>query len=81
MFKGGRGAFELAFRASYVDLTDRDVIGGEESNLSLGFNWYLNNKLRLMSNVVKVLDINRPGHEYDDQNPLFFVLRAQWIIH
>lgn len=80
MFKGGRGAFELAFRASYVDLSDKGVIGGQESNLSLGFNWYLNDKLRLMSNVVKVIDYNHPGSEHDGENPLFFVLRAQWII-
>jgi phosphate-selective porin OprO/OprP len=80
LFKGGRGAFELAFRASYVDLSDKDVIGGKESNLSLGFNWYLNYNLRLMTNVIKVLDVKRPGSEYDGQNPLIFALRAQWLI-
>ncbi len=81
LFKGGRGAFELAFRASYVDLTDKDVTGGQESNLSLGFNWYLNYKLRLMANVVKVLDVKRPGSEYDGQSPLVFALRAQWLMN
>jgi len=81
LFKGGRGAFELAFRASYVDLTDKDVIGGEESNLSLGFNWYLNYKLRLMTNVIKVLDVDRPGSEFDGQDPLIFSLRAQWLLN
>jgi phosphate-selective porin OprO/OprP len=80
LFKGGRGAFELAFRASYVDLTDKDIIGGEESNLSLGFNWYLNYKLRLMTNVIKVLDVKRPGSEYDGQSPLIFAIRAQWLM-
>jgi phosphate-selective porin OprO/OprP len=80
LFKGGRGAFELAFRASYVDLSDNDVIGGKESNLSLGFNWYLNYNLRLMTNVIKVLDVKRPGSEYDGMNPLIFALRAQWLI-
>jgi phosphate-selective porin OprO/OprP len=81
VFKGGKGAFELAFRASYIDLTDADVTGGEESNLSLGFNWYLNDKLRVMTNVVKVLDVKRPGSEYDGQDPLIFALRAQWLMH
>jgi len=80
LFKGGSGAFELAFRASWVDLSDKDVIGGEETNLSLGFNWYLNYNLRLMTNVIKVLDVKRPGSEYDGQNPLIFALRAQWLI-
>jgi len=80
LFKGGRGAFELAFRASWVDLSDKDVIGGEETNLSLGFNWYLNYNLRLMTNVIKVLDVKRPGSEYDGQDPLIFALRVQWLI-
>jgi len=80
LFRGGRGAFELAFRASWVDLNDEDVIGGEETNLSLGFNWYLNYNLRLMANLIKVLDVKRPGSEYDGQDPLIFALRAQWFI-
>lgn len=80
LFKGGRGAFEIAFRASWVDLSDKDVIGGEETNLSLGFNWYLNYNLRLMTNVIKVLDVKRPGSEYDGEDPLIFALRAQWLI-
>jgi len=80
VFKGGHGALELAFRASYVDLSDKDVTGGKESNLSLGFNWYLNYNLRLMANVVKVLDVKRPLSEYDGMDPLIFALRAQWLI-
>ncbi|MFC1778310.1 OprO/OprP family phosphate-selective porin [Pseudomonadota bacterium] len=79
--KGGKGAFELAFRGSYVDLTDQSVIGGREKNLSLGLNWYLNQKIRLMANVVKVLDVDRPGHEYDGMDPLIFSLRAQWVLN
>jgi phosphate-selective porin OprO/OprP len=81
LLEGGRGAFELAFRASYVDLTDRDVIGGRETNLSLGLNWYLNRRIRLMSNVVKVLEVDRPGSEYDGLDPLTFSLRAQWVLN
>jgi len=80
LFKGGKGAFELALRASWVDLTDKDVNGCKESNLSLGFNWYLNYNIRLMANLVKVLDVKRPGSEYDGQDPLIFALRAQWLI-
>jgi len=78
--EGGWGAFEVALRASYVDLQDADVKGGKESNLSLGFNWYLNDTLRIMSNVVKVLDLDRPGSEFDGSDPLIFALRAQWLI-
>lgn len=78
-FKGGPGAFELAFRVSLIDLTDQDVIGGKQKNLSIGLNWYLNQKLRLMTNLTKVLDVDRPGSEFDGQNPLIFSLRVQWV--
>jgi phosphate-selective porin OprO/OprP len=76
--KGGKGAWELAFRASYVDLTDNDVIGGEQSNLTLGLNWYLNRHFRVMGNLTKVLDVKRPGSEFDGLDPLILSVRLQW---
>jgi phosphate-selective porin OprO/OprP len=81
MLEGGKGAWELAVRASYVDLTDQDVIGGKQKNLSLGLNWYLNQRIRLMTNLVKVLDVDRPGSEYDGQDPLIFSMRVQWVLN
>jgi len=81
LFKGGKGAFELAVRASYVDLTDNDIIGGEESNVSVGLNWYLNEQFRVMTNLVKVFDVKRPGSEYDGVDPLIFSLRLQWHLN
>lgn len=77
---GGWGALEVAARVSYVDLQDGDVNGGRESNLSLGLNWYLNDKLRLMGNIVKVLDVDRPGNEFDGIDPLIAAVRLQWLI-
>ncbi len=76
---GGKGAFELAARISHVDLTDQSIIGGIETNISLGFNWYLNNQFRLMTNLIKVLDVDRPGSEFDGEDPLSLSLRLQWI--
>ena len=81
ILKGGWGAFELAARASYVDLQDRDVNGGREANLSLGLNWYLNDRLRVSGNVVKVLNVDRPGSEFDDSDPTIWAVRAQWLIY
>jgi len=77
---GGRGAFEVAARISYVDLNDKDIIGGQETNITLGLNWYLNTRFRVMFNVVKVLDVNRPGNEWDGQDPLILAMRGQWAI-
>jgi phosphate-selective porin OprO/OprP len=78
--RGGWGAFEVAARASFVDLTSKDLIGGKERNISLGLNWYLNEKVRVMTNLIKVLSVNRPGNEFDNQNPLILGVRAQWLM-
>jgi phosphate-selective porin OprO/OprP len=78
--KNGWGAFELAARASIVDLNDKDIIGGKQTNVSLGLNWYLNEQWRLMADLVKVLDVDRPGSSYDGLDPLILALRAQWFL-
>jgi len=80
VFKGGKGALELAARVSWVDLTDQDITGGEESNVSLGLNWYLNEQIRVMTNLIKVLNVDRPGNEYDGEDPWIFGLRLQWVL-
>lgn len=60
--KGGRikgpvpkralGAIELAVRVSHLDLTDSDVIGGRETDFTVGLNWYMRQNLRFMLNYV-----------------------------
>jgi phosphate-selective porin OprO/OprP len=74
------GAWELAARLSLVDLNDKDVVGGEQSNFTIGLNWYLNRYLRVQANLVKVLDVKRPGSEFDGQDPLIAALRLQWYL-
>ena len=75
---GGRGSLELTGRISYVDLTDKDIIGGEQSNVTLGLNWKPKDHIRVMANLIKVLDVNRPGSEFDGEDPLILSLRLQW---
>jgi phosphate-selective porin OprO/OprP len=48
------GAFELAARYAYIDVSDGPVQGGEEGRLSTSFNWYLNPAVRMMFDFTHV---------------------------
>ncbi|MHA6203666.1 OprO/OprP family phosphate-selective porin [Dyella soli] len=74
----GGGALELALRLSQTDLNDRDVLGGKETNLSFGINWYLDKYLRLSANVVHAIDLDKPGNAHDGQHPYAVVGRLQY---
>ena len=49
---GGPGAWELKARYSGLDLSDKDITGGELDNISAGLNWYLNPNTRIMWDYV-----------------------------
>ncbi len=69
------GAVELAVRYGSLDLSDGDVTGGEESNLALGVNWYLNSNCRVMLNYIDV-DAS-PNRNGIDESPSLWQVRAQ----
>jgi phosphate-selective porin OprO/OprP len=50
--KNGSGAWEVALRFSNSDLNDTTILGGEQSDVTLGLNWYLNPSTRVMFNNV-----------------------------
>ena len=49
--------------------------GGRERNLTFGVNWYMNRWLKLMGNVVDVLEVE--GGPFDGVEPLIWQMRFQ----
>lgn len=46
----GSGAWQIALRYSYLDLTDQGIAGGILSDVTAGLNWYLNPATRISLN-------------------------------
>lgn len=73
--EGGIGAWEVALRRSYLDLSDGSVRGGRLDSTTLGLNWYPEDYLKFM--------LNYQWHQTDAESrfphadPQFLLLRAQ----
>ena len=64
---GGTGALELVARYSHANLDDQDLMGGEETNYTVGLNWWLNGNVALKLNyiMVDVTDGDGTAHEFN----------------
>jgi phosphate-selective porin OprO and OprP len=73
----GKGAWEVGYRWSWLDLNDGLVEKGEWSNHTVGLNWYLSPNMRLMWNYVhSTVDPSfNPGHP--DSSVDVFEMRTQ----
>jgi len=67
------GALEAGVRWSNLSLQDKNLFGGEESDLTLGLNWYVNANVKVMTNYIFIhADPNQFGIVED---PEAFVVR------
>jgi len=72
---GGPGAWELGLRWSWLDLDDKDVLGGKQNDFTFGLNWYWNPNYRVMFNYIYADVKDRADAE--DGNTNIFGMRFQ----
>lgn len=77
--EGGWGAWQIKGRIDSVDLNDRqhDVMGGRETNLEVGVNWYPTSYTRVDLEYVKVLKVD--GGPYNGYSPSIVQGRLQFV--
>lgn len=68
-----KGAWEIAARISNLDLSDRDIAGGEADIISLAVNYYMTSDLRFTANYI-LADSDKVAGD-DDPNALQLRIR------
>ena len=80
--KGGIGAWQVAVRYDVMDLNDfvtgagAGVRGGLERDLRIGLKWYPTPNLNFMADYVTVIDLDRPGSPFHNDESGALNLRA-----
>ncbi len=70
----GWGAWQIAARYSYADLSDANIDGGVGESFTLGVNWYWNQNARLQFNYINgTIDRNGADADYDIIGTRFMV--------
>jgi phosphate-selective porin OprO/OprP len=57
----GKGAWEVAFRVSHLDLDSQGINGGKVTDLTVGLNWYMNPWTRVTTDWVHSFLDRAPG--------------------
>jgi phosphate-selective porin OprO/OprP len=71
----GPGAWELAFRVSQMNLSDRTIQGGLLNVLTFGVNWHLTKSMKVMANYTYAINNIHNNQTYAD----VFSTRAQVV--
>jgi phosphate-selective porin len=74
----GRGNLTLTARLSRIDLSDDDIQGGTETNLSLGAAWDLNDRTRIAANIVRFVELTGPNAEAEQSMALAIRYQYAW---
>ena len=74
----GHATVQFSARVSHLDLSDHDVDGGRETNVTFAANWYLTERARLGANLVKVIQLDGGPFHGAAQGDYAFVLRLQY---
>eukprot|EP00913_Durusdinium_trenchii_P035311 g33041.t1 len=69
--RGGKGAWEVAARWSYIDLNDAGIRGGSLHDITLGLNWHLNKFVKLQCNYIHAM-LDSPVNGDSNANILAF---------
>jgi phosphate-selective porin OprO/OprP len=74
------GMWQVGVRYDHADLNDGPITGGEESNWTVGVNWYLRSNFKLSANYVMVESEKRANllAPLIENNPNIFEVRAQF---
>ncbi|TWT34784.1 OprO/OprP family phosphate-selective porin [Blastopirellula retiformator] len=76
---GGWGAWQVAARISYLDLTDQDIQGGLETNATLGLNWYWTSHSKMQFNAIYGdISEHAPVNGYTGGN--FWILGCRFMV-
>ena len=67
IMEGGIGAWEIALRASTLDLNDSEINGGKADSYTFGVNWYMTAFVR---SILNVSHVDSEGALSEDYNVL-----------
>jgi phosphate-selective porin OprO/OprP len=70
--QAGTGAWQVGIRYSMADLNDKNLVGGELSDITLGVNWYINPNTRVMVDYVHSNIKNKSMSLDDALNAVYF---------